>query len=271
MSLGVGVGVGLGRTTAVSLLASSLKPQHRDELGLSVHPVKPVSNGLLPDSTLQPGKCTSNRLVRPGTNGLQGLHLDGKFLTAGDGSLPSTPDPEELGSAELEGETRQLLLDFYLTHSGMCSTNRKLHHALPTMTRVVDGVLVKHQLSFKGMLRRLDLDSQPDSLEILGSLASVVFQDGVCNWGRVVSLVAFGAQVCLRLKEQGREHCIHTVAQRMADYLISEQQQWLISNNSWRGFEQFFHVQDVESVFRGALMALLGCAGVGAGLALILR
>ncbi|KAL0167235.1 hypothetical protein M9458_039079, partial [Cirrhinus mrigala] len=86
--------------------------------------------------------------LRPGTNGLKGLQLEG-FLSAADGSLPSTPDPQELGSAELDRDTRQLLLDFYRTHTGMCPPDRKHHQALPTMKRVVDDILVKHRIAYK--------------------------------------------------------------------------------------------------------------------------
>ncbi|MCM8651811.1 hypothetical protein MZO44_17170, partial [Lactiplantibacillus sp. E932] len=57
---------------------------------------------------------------RPGTNGLKGLHLDGRYVSAADGSLPNTPDPQEFGSAELGRDTRRLLLDFYRTHTGLC-------------------------------------------------------------------------------------------------------------------------------------------------------
>lgn len=37
------------------------------------------------------------------------------------------------------------------------------------------------------------------------------------------------------------------------------------------GFVEFFRVEDVESVVRNALMAVVGCAGIGAGLALLIR
>lgn len=96
---------------------------------------------------------TPLKWARPGTNSLKGLQLDGRFVSANGGSLPTTPDPEEHDYAELESDTRQLLLDFYRTHTGMCPVDRKLHHAIPTMRRVVDNILVKHQIAYKGKSR----------------------------------------------------------------------------------------------------------------------
>ncbi|XP_016345360.1 induced myeloid leukemia cell differentiation protein Mcl-1 homolog isoform X2 [Sinocyclocheilus anshuiensis] len=250
------------RTAAVSLLgahtalvpAAALKARSEDELDGCADE---------PDAAGKP--------VRPGANGLRGLQLDGRFVSAADGSLPSTPDPQELGSAELDRDTRQLLLDFYRTHTGMCPQDRKQHHALPTMTQVVADILLKHEIAYKGMLQRLQLESQADDMSFISCIAETMFNDNTTNWGRIVSLVAFGAVVCSRLKELQRERCVETVAQQISSYLISEQHDWLLNNKGWHGFVEFFCVEDVESVIRNALMAVVGCAGIGAGLAFLIR
>ncbi|XP_077101793.1 induced myeloid leukemia cell differentiation protein Mcl-1a [Siphateles boraxobius] len=254
--------LGIRRTAAMSLLAQgahttlvpSLKTRTEDELDGCADEM---------DSALKP--------VRPGTNGLKGLQLDGRFVSATDGSLPSTPDSLELGSAELDRDTRQLLLVFYRTHTGMCSPEQNHNSALPTMRRVVGEILEKHQIVYKGMLQRLHMDSQPDSMDFIGSIAKNMFSDGGTNWGRITSLVAFGAVVCSRLKECQREECVEAVAQQISSYLISEQHHWLQKNNGWEGFVQFFREEDVESLVRSALMAVVGCAGIGAGLAFLMR
>ncbi|KAK7124152.1 hypothetical protein R3I94_018498 [Phoxinus phoxinus] len=254
--------LGLRRTATMGFLAQgahttlvpALKTRTEDELDGCTDEM---------DSTLKP--------VRPGTNGLKGLQLDGRFVSATDGSLPSTPDSHELGSAELDRDTRQLLLVFYRTHTGMCSPEQNHNSALPTMRRVVGEILEKHQLVYKGMLQRLHMDSQQDSMDFIGSIAKSIFSDGSTNWGRITSLVAFGAVVCSRLKECRREECVEAVAQQISSYLISEQHHWLRNNNGWEGFVEFFREEDVESLVRNTLMAVVGCAGIGAGLAFLMR
>ncbi|XP_039521846.1 induced myeloid leukemia cell differentiation protein Mcl-1a [Pimephales promelas] len=253
--------LGMKRATAMSFftqgahttLVPSLKTHTEDELDGCADEM---------DSTLKP--------VRPGTNGTKGLQLDGRFVSACDGSLPSTPDSAELGSAELDRDTRQLLLDFYRSHTGMCSPEQNHNSALPTMRRVVGEILLKHQIAYKGMLQRLHKEFDTDSLDI-GTIAKTMFSDGSTNWGRITSLVAFGAVVCSRLKECQREESVEAVAQQISSYLISEQHHWLRNNNGWEGFVEFFREEDVESRVRGALMAVVGCAGIGAGLALLMR
>ncbi|KAL0167234.1 hypothetical protein M9458_039078, partial [Cirrhinus mrigala] len=70
------------------------------------------------------------------------------------------------------------------------------------------------------------LDSQPDDMSVIGSIAKTMFKDDTTNWGRIVSLVAFGAVMCSQLRELKRDRCI-------SSYLISEQHNWLLNNKGW--------------------------------------
>lgn len=79
----------------------------------------------------------------------------------------------------------------------------------------------------------MHLDSQPDTMDFISCIAKTMFKDGSTNWGRITSLVAFGAVVCSQLKEAQRERCIETVAEQISSYLISEQHDWLLRNNGW--------------------------------------
>ncbi|XP_051991848.1 induced myeloid leukemia cell differentiation protein Mcl-1-like [Xyrauchen texanus] len=256
--------VGFRRTAAMSLFAQgahtalvpepALKTRAEDELDGYADEM---------DTGLKP--------LRPGKNVLKGLQLDGQFVCATDGSLPATPDPRDFGFAELHRDTRQLLFDFYRTHTGMCPPGQSTHPALPTLRRVVDGILTKHRITYKGMMQKLQVDSRPDDMDFLTSIAQKMFSDGSTNWGRISSLVAFGAVVCMCLKEAQRERCIDRVAERISSYLMSEQHDWLLKNKGWHGFEEFFRVEDMESVVRNTLVAIAGFAGIGAGLAFLIR
>lgn len=83
------------------------------------------------------------------------------------------------------------------------------------------------------MIVRLSLDDQGDDMSFVSSVAKSLFADGTTNWGRIVSLLAFGAAVCQSLKEKGRGHCVDLVSQEICTYLLSEQRNWLVNNNSW--------------------------------------
>ncbi|XP_061785467.1 induced myeloid leukemia cell differentiation protein Mcl-1 homolog [Nerophis lumbriciformis] len=136
------------------------------------------------------------------------------------------------------------------------------------MKRVVRNVLEKHRYKYNGMLKTLCLDQKGDNMDFVGSVAKSLFSDGTTNWGRIASLVAFGAVLSQYLKNKDRGHCVPLVAQEISSFLLEHQRNWLVKNNSWDGFVEFFQEADPESAVRKTLMAV---AGIGATLALLIR
>ncbi|XP_074509123.1 induced myeloid leukemia cell differentiation protein Mcl-1b [Sebastes fasciatus] len=198
-----------------------------------------------------------------------------------DGSLPCTPelhsDSESdvsgcpAGDEALEHDTRHLISRVLRDYTGLSRAQWNESRALATMKRVVEDVLEKHRYAYNGMVNKLSLDDRTDDASFVSAVAKSLFADGTTNWGRVASLVAFGAVVCQYLKERGRENCVELVGQEIATYLLSDQRDWLVKNNGWDGFVEFFRVADPESTVRNTLMAFAGFAGIGATLALLIR
>uniref|UniRef100_A0A8C6SW38 MCL1 apoptosis regulator, BCL2 family member b n=1 Tax=Neogobius melanostomus TaxID=47308 RepID=A0A8C6SW38_9GOBI len=192
------------------------------------------------------------------------------------GSLPCTPEfqsdsEQEMSGYSVENDTRQLLGDFFELITGISQPGWLQRPALTTMKRVVDNLLEKHRIAYNG---RLNLPSNPnwgDDVTFMGDVARSIFEDGTTNWGRIASLISFGAVVCQYLKSKGRESCVERVAEEISSYLLSDQRDWLIRNNSWDGFVEFFRVDDPESKVRNTLMAVAGLAGIGATLAMLIR
>ncbi|PKK18514.1 myeloid cell leukemia 1 [Columba livia] len=142
--------------------------------------------------------------------------------------------------------------------------------ALDTLRRVGDGVLQKHELAFQGMLRKLQIQREED-LRAVCEVAAHMFSDGVTNWGRVVTLISFGAFVAKHLKSIGQERSIGALAAILTDALVSSKREWLTSQGGWEGFVDFFRVEDLEGSVRNVLMAFAGVAGLGASLAYMIR
>ncbi|XP_029360273.1 induced myeloid leukemia cell differentiation protein Mcl-1b [Echeneis naucrates] len=178
----------------------------------------------------------------------------------------SSPAEREL----LRADTCQLISQTMRWYTEWSTPRTKQHRGLDTMKRVVDGLLEKHGIAYNGMVNKLSLDNTED-MSFVCLVAQKLFSDGTTNWGRVASLAAFGVVVCRRLKEMGRESCVESVGMEISKYLLSEQKDWLLKNNSWDGFVEFFHVVDPESSVRNTLMAFAGVAGIGATLALLIR
>lgn len=86
---------------------------------------------------------------------------------------------------------------------------------------------------FTGMITKLQLDNKGDDMAFIGDVAKNIFSDGTTNWGRITSLVAFGAVVAKHQKENGKKDCVDLVAREIYSYLLKEQRDWLIKNNAW--------------------------------------
>ncbi|NWH72976.1 MCL1 protein, partial [Piaya cayana] len=145
-----------------------------------------------------------------------------------------------------------------------------MEKALETLRRVGDGILQRHELAFQGMLRKLEIQKEED-LQSVSEVSAHVFSDGVTNWGRVATLISFGAFVAKHLKSINQEKCISSLAGIITDALVSSKREWLVSQGGWEGFVDFFRVEDLEGSVRNILMAFAGVAGLGASLAYMIR
>lgn len=96
---------------------------------------------------------------------------------------------------------------------------------------------------FIGMINKLSLDERGDDMTFVSAVATSLFADNTTNWGRIVSLVAFGAVVCQHLKEKGRDNCVDLVSQEISSYLLSNQRDWLVKNNAWVRTDSFEDLQ----------------------------
>ncbi|XP_017340768.1 induced myeloid leukemia cell differentiation protein Mcl-1 [Ictalurus punctatus] len=172
---------------------------------------------------------------------------------------------------DLETETRALLMQLYRCHIGLHPGNNT-HPALPSLQRVVGKLLCKHRITYSGMVQRLF--DQANGLDSVSSVLSGVFSGGVVSWGRIASVLALGAVVCERLKQEcvkeQAEECVDVVTSHISSYLSKDLQHWFINNNSWNGFVEFFRVEDPEATVRNTLMAVAGL-GIGACLFTLMR
>uniref|UniRef100_A0A8B9P3N9 MCL1 apoptosis regulator, BCL2 family member n=1 Tax=Apteryx owenii TaxID=8824 RepID=A0A8B9P3N9_APTOW len=224
-------------------------------------------NGISPrlrDAAHQAARSGADRLVpgAPGPPGVDELRQDsleliGRYLREAAGE--AEPGAKKLFPGLLGGPGRP---------GG--AGDGVMEKALETLRRVGNGVMQKHELAFQGMLRKLEIKKEED-LQSVCEVAAHVFSDGVTNWGRVVTLISFGAFVAKHLKSINQEKCISSLAGIITDALVSSKREWLMSQGGWEGFVDFFRVEDLEGSIRNVLMAFAGVAGLGASLAYMIR
>nr|XP_055186192.1 induced myeloid leukemia cell differentiation protein Mcl-1 homolog [Nyctereutes procyonoides] len=194
-----------------------------------------------------------------------------------DGSLPSTPPPAEEEEDELYRQSLEIISRYLREQATGAKDANPLggaraasREALETLRRVGDGAQRSHGTAFQGMLRKLDIKNE-DDVKSLSRVIVHVFSDGVTNWGRIVTLISFGAFVAKHLKSINQESCIEPLAESITDVLVRTKRDWLVKQRGWDGFVEFFHVEDLEGGIRTVLLAFAGVAGVGAVLAYLIR
>ncbi|KAF4103102.1 induced myeloid leukemia cell differentiation protein Mcl-1b [Onychostoma macrolepis] len=195
------------------------------------------------------------------------------------GSVPSSPetDCEERDDytsiyAAMEMDTREIIDIFLKTYTGLPHSKKSgKNPVLSTMKRVVDSLVVKHELAYKGMIGRLNLEQKGEDVSFVKTVATELFSDGITNWGRIASLLTFGAILCKHQTDRGLSKCVSLVGEEISSYILTDQRDWLLKNKAWDGFVEFFHVPDTEAAVRNTLMAIGSVATFGAALAYLIR
>ncbi|KAE8277305.1 hypothetical protein D5F01_LYC24816 [Larimichthys crocea] len=131
----------------------------------------------------------------------------------------------------------------------------------PNVMIHLDGTYDTYQCIFG----ELPVDDKGDKVTSMSVLAHSIFADGATNWGRIVSLVAFGVIVCQnsnKEEEEERLALVESVGEEISTYLLTDQRDWLLKNNSWVGFVEFF--AEPQHVLKDALLCIAGFTGIGA-------
>ncbi|XP_017652084.1 induced myeloid leukemia cell differentiation protein Mcl-1 isoform X2 [Nannospalax galili] len=176
---------------------------------------------------------------RPAVLPLRGLVGEAAKSSGTDGSLPSTPPPVEEDD-ELYRQSLAIISRYLREQATGAKDAKPLggagaagRRALETLRRVGDGVQRNHETAFQGMLRKLDIKNE-DDVKSLSRVMVHVFSDGVTNWGRIVTLISFGAFVAKHLKSINQESCIDPLAESITDVLVRTKRDWLVKQKGWR-------------------------------------
>ncbi|XP_061826244.1 induced myeloid leukemia cell differentiation protein Mcl-1 homolog [Nerophis lumbriciformis] len=182
--------------------------------------------------------------------------------------------PGACGDADgrsLDSDTRQLISRFLSDFTGLSKASWTPSKVQTLTKRVVTNLVDKHRFVYNGIIQQLSLDQRGNDMAFVSEVSQSMFADGITNWGRIASLMAFGAVVSLYLKEKGRVCCVEMVAQEISSYLLSHQRMWLVEHNSWDGFVEFFQEADPECAVINSLLTFVGMASIAAVLLLWLR
>lgn len=189
------------------------------------------------------------------------------IMSASEKSLVAEHEPPpHVKERELENIKRicrELAIDivYYVSDYKKLSASSK--HA-ETLRRTVDELLDRHSILFKGMVKKLNISSNSshnhNGRVSFTNVADQMFADERINWGRLVSIYAFGGRLARHCAEKHMYDYIDTIAEFLGNYVADKLAVWVHEQGGWDKFDEFFIPEaTLESrLWRGLLVTAVG-------------
>ena len=99
-----------------------------------------------------------------------------------------------------------------------------------TMRRTVKELSSRHDIAFKGMVNKLNLDSN-NPFQTFVNVADEIFDDGQINWGRIVAVYAFASRLAAR--ETEKNDFPKKISLFVGKYVANKLGKWILDNGGW--------------------------------------
>ncbi|XP_071489131.1 bcl-2-like protein 2 [Diadema antillarum] len=189
---------------------------------------------------------------------------------------PPSPDTELnggqcLASSLEEGESgfiaRQLGDDYIGYKVGKTKNRRPPCLHAETLRRVGDEVEERYAITLNGLVNNLEYDPEKDGEEAFTASLNAMFEEGACNWGRVVMVYVFAARLAKYCQEHGKGYHVGKLADFAGRYVATRLTPWINKQGGWDNFNESFKAKDwkekaafnsllVTGAFLGGLAAL---------------
>lgn len=133
-------------------------------------------------------------------------------------------------------QTARELAEFIIHHIvGTRKRKAPSKHA-ETLQRTTEEMYHRHEILFNSMAQKLDVvkDNAPATFK---NVADEIFVDGKYNWGRVVSVYAFGACLAVHCYNAPTNNKDDSVVKRIAtvvgNYVATNLSGWIHANGGW--------------------------------------
>lgn len=111
-----------------------------------------------------------------------------------------------------------------------------------TMRRTVKELSSRHDIAFKGMVNKLNLESN-NPFQTFNNVADEIYDDGQINWGRIVAVYAFAARLA---NDKGTNTDFpKKIALFVGKYVGNKLGQWIVDNGGWVSVTAFVYIIDL--------------------------
>jgi len=129
-----------------------------------------------------------------------------------------------------------------------------------TLQRTTEEMYHRHEILFNSMIQKLDVESDNANVTFK-NVADEMFADGKYNWGRIVSVYAFGAYLadhCYKYEQD--ETVVRRIASAVGNYVANYLSKWIYANGGWDAFDDYFPKQTGydDTIWKGLVITALG-------------
>ena len=179
------------------------------------------------DDHVSPNEVKSTNMQCPSK---EKMAVQRKSIQDGEGKLDV---PETIRITAIE-----LATDIVYYVSGVRKGKAPSKHA-STLRRTVQEMHIKHEILYKGMMNKLQI-TENSAYPVFTNVSNEIFRDNQINWGRLVSVFAFGAKIAKYLCENNNQQChtrmLNKLAKFLGNYVAEKLGGWISEQGGWVGF-----------------------------------
>lgn len=184
--------------------------------------------------------------------GFQGLGQDMSKLDQ-QTQTPGSATPLEKIRLEAEVIATDVISSF-----GLEECKKPVDRYCKTMRRTVRELSDRHDIAFKGMVNKLNVDDS-NAFPTFVSVVDEIFEDGQINWGRIVAVYTFASRLALHCRSRTPD-CDERIALYAGKYVASKLGRWILDNNGWDAFADYFPEQGAmeDKLWKGLVYTAMG-------------
>jgi len=150
-----------------------------------------------------------------------------------DAMIEAILTPYPAGSAEWDAvqEVQDIVYKMSNRRTPRTSRRKPNRHS-STMIRTVEEVSDKHDILFKGMIKKLKITSSNGDV-IFIRVVDEIFADKLFNWGRIVTVYAFIGWLTRYCVENGLEDVADNITVAACKYVVARLSPWIALNGGW--------------------------------------
>lgn len=151
----------------------------------------------------------------------------------------------------------EIIADDVILNFGKEDQKKATNKFCKAMRRTVKELSSRHEIAFKGMVNKLNLNST-NPFHTFVNVADEIFDDGQINWGRIVAVYAFAAR--LAAKGTGESDFPKKISLFVGKYVANKLGKWILDNGGWEAFAEYFPDQgEIEdTMWKGLLFTAVG-------------